>query len=976
MLCSICNKNTAVIFINKQDETGKQELQGLCYECAKAKGINPIDSLMKQANLSENDLNDMTKQLETIVKDMANNIDLSSIDPSSFTSDDSTNFEDNPTPQFSAIPLGSIFSNMFGENAEGAQESSSDRKKVKVDKKVKDKKKKALDTFGTNLTNKAKNNQLDMVVGRDKEIQRIIQILNRRSKNNPCLIGEPGVGKTAIAQGLAIKIANGNVPAKLLNKEVYLLDMTSVIAGTQFRGQFEARMKSIIDECKNLGNIILVIDEIHNIIGAGDAEHSMNAADILKPSLSNGEIQLVGTTTLKEYRKYIEKDSALERRFQPVIVEEPSITDSIDILEGIKKYYEEFHKVKISTDVIKQAVIMSEKYIHDRFLPDKAIDILDEACSRINLNNKELYQLEILKNQLKDVQEDKEEAASADSTEDYKKAAELKAKECALIEQIDKLNKKMKLVNLTVQDIAEVIESWTKIPVKKITEEETQKLLNLEGNLHQRIIGQDNAVEAVSRAIRRNRAGLKSTKRPPSFIFVGPTGVGKTELAKALAYEMFGNEDSIIRVDMSEYMESHSTSKLIGSPPGYVGYDDAGQLTEKVKRNPYSIILFDEIEKAHPDVFNILLQVLDDGRLTDAQGNTISFENTIIIMTSNAGSNLNTNSIGFGGTQINNSKILDTLRETFRPEFLNRVDEIVIFNQLTNEQLLQIINLMLKDTQKALSNKDITMVLTESATNFLLKVGTDVKYGARPLRRAIQRYLEDELSDMILKGELKNGQKVLIDCNNENLTFKIELLMEEKMFKHVPNILTLSRFALIPFIVYFIDAENYLLAFIFLTISALTDILDGFIARKFNLITNFGKLIDPLADKATQVSILIILTLKNVIPLWILVVVFVKELLMVSGASFLYGKKLVVSSRWYGKLTTVLFYIAIVCSFIVRVWNGSLFGHPEYSLPLLPNFDQYIYYLALIATIFSLIMYFRAFYQQGYLKKENLKIEK
>jgi len=775
MLCSICNKNTAVIFINKQDETGKQELQGLCYECAKAKGINPIDSLMKQANLSENDLNDMTKQLETVVKDMANNIDLSSIDPSSFTSDDSTNFEDNPTPQFSAIPLGSIFSNMFGENAEGAQESSSDRKKVKVDKKVKDKKKKALDTFGTNLTNKAKNNQLDMVVGRDKEIQRIIQILNRRSKNNPCLIGEPGVGKTAIAQGLAIKIANGNVPAKLLNKEVYLLDMTSVIAGTQFRGQFEARMKSIIDECKNLGNIILVIDEIHNIIGAGDAEHSMNVADILKPSLSNGEIQLVGTTTLKEYRKYIEKDSALERRFQPVIVEEPSITDSIDILEGIKKYYEEFHKVKISTDVIKQAVIMSEKYIHDRFLPDKAIDILDEACSRINLNNKELYQLEILKNQLKDVQEDKEEAASADSTEDYKKAAELKAKECALIEQIDKLNKKMKLVNLTVQDIAEVIESWTKIPVKKITEEETQKLLNLEGNLHQRIIGQDNAVEAVSRAIRRNRAGLKSTKRPPSFIFVGPTGVGKTELAKALAYEMFGNEDSIIRVDMSEYMESHSTSKLIGSPPGYVGYDDAGQLTEKVKRNPYSIILFDEIEKAHPDVFNILLQVLDDGRLTDAQGNTISFENTIIIMTSNAGSNLNTNSIGFGGTQINNSKILDTLRETFRPEFLNRVDEIVIFNQLTNEQLLQIINLMLKDTQKALSNKDITMVLTESATNFLLKVGTDVKYGARPLRRAIQRYLEDELSDMILKGELKNGQKVLIDCNNENLTFKVEL---------------------------------------------------------------------------------------------------------------------------------------------------------------------------------------------------------
>ena len=774
MLCSICNKNTAVIFINKQDETGKQELQGLCYECAKAKGINPIDSLMKQANLSENDLNDMTKQLETIVKDMANNIDLSSIDPSSFTSDDSTNFEDNPTPQFSAIPLGSIFSNMFGENAEGAQESSSDRKKVKVDKKVKDKKKKALDTFGTNLTNKAKNNQLDMVVGRDKEIQRIIQILNRRSKNNPCLIGEPGVGKTAIAQGLAIKIANGNVPAKLLNKEVYLLDMTSVIAGTQFRGQFEARMKSIIDECKNLGNIILVIDEIHNIIGAGDAEHSMNAADILKPSLSNGEIQLVGTTTLKEYRKYIEKDSALERRFQPVIVEEPSITDSIDILEGIKKYYEEFHKVKISTDVIKQAVIMSEKYIHDRFLPDKAIDILDEACSRINLNNKELYQLEILKNQLKDVQEDKEEAASADSTEDYKKAAELKAKECALIEQIDKLNKKMKLVNLTVQDIAEVIESWTKIPVKKITEEETQKLLNLEGNLHQRIIGQDNAVEAVSRAIRRNRAGLKSTKRPPSFIFVGPTGVGKTELAKSLAYEMFGNEDSIIRVDMSEYMESNSTSKLIGSPPGYVGYDDAGQLTEKVKRQPYSIVLFDEIEKAHPDVFNLLLQILDNGRLTDSQGNTVSFENTIIIMTSNVGSNVNVNSIGFNSSKtFNKEKIESSLRETFRPEFLNRVDEIVIFDSLTENELIQIVDIMLADTNRALEDKNISLIVSDNAKKYLMHKGTDLKYGARPLRRAIQRYIEDELSEKVLRQEIVNGNTIKVNLENDELTFTI-----------------------------------------------------------------------------------------------------------------------------------------------------------------------------------------------------------
>ena len=781
MLCSNCKKNTAVVFINKKNNGGKQELDGLCYECAKKMGINPFDTLMKQANLSEKDLNDMTNQFEEMFKDMTANMNLAEINPDTLSkiaeeSNDDDNL-DNQASSFGAIPLGSIFSNMFGssdannnEQQEEVSSNSNERKKVKVDKK--NKKRKALDTFGTNLTNKAKNGQLDAVIGRNKEIQRIIQILNRRSKNNPCLIGEPGVGKTAIAQGLAIKIAEGKVPAKLLSKEVYLLDMTAVIAGTQFRGQFEARMKSIIDECKNLGNIILVIDEIHNIIGAGDAEHSMNAANILKPSLSNGEIQLIGTTTLKEYRKYIEKDSALERRFQPVIVEEPSVDDAIEILKGIKKYYEDFHKVKISNEVIEQAVKMSEKYIHDRFLPDKAIDILDEACSRINLNNKELYQLEVLKSQLTSVQEEKEEAALADSTEDYKKAAELKAKECSLTEQIEALNKKIKLKNLTIQDIAEVIENWTKIPVTKITEAETQKLLNLESNLHKRIIGQDEAVAAVARAIRRNRAGLKSTKRPPSFIFVGPTGVGKTELAKSLAYEMFGNENSIIRLDMSEYMESHSSSKLIGSPPGYVGYDDAGQLTEKVKRNPYSIILFDEIEKAHADIFNILLQVLDDGRLTDAQGNTISFENTIIIMTSNAGSNTNTNSIGFGGSSVSKNKILESLKETFRPEFLNRIDEIVLFEQLTPEQLLQITDLMLYDTQKALANKDISMEVNVEAKKWLLNKGTDIKYGARPLRRAIQRYVEDELSDMILKSELKNGQTVLVEIENSDNKLK------------------------------------------------------------------------------------------------------------------------------------------------------------------------------------------------------------
>ena len=774
MLCSICNKNTAVIFINKQMPDKSIATEGLCYECAKKKGVNPLEALSNQANISEEDIKNMTDQLENMFQDMSSNMDMDAImniEPLNASEDD----DESQMPN--AIPLGAIFSNIFGKNNDNSETSSasgSEKKKVKVEKKPKDKKKKALDTFGTNLTNKAKNNEIDMVVGRNKEIQRMIQILNRRSKNNPCLIGEPGVGKTAIAQGLALKIAAGKVPAKLLNKEVYLLDMTAVIAGTQFRGQFEARMKSIMDECKSLGNIILVIDEIHNIIGAGDAEHSMNAANILKPALANGDIQLIGTTTLKEYRKYIEKDTALERRFQPIIVEEPSISDSIDILDGIKKYYEDFHKVKISTDVIKQTVIMSEKYIHDRFLPDKAIDILDEACSRINLNNKALYQLEVLKNELTKVQEEKEEAAQADSTEDYQKAAELKAKECSLIEQIDKINSSLKLTELTIQDIAEVIESWTKIPVKKITEEETAKLLNLEENLHKRVIGQNEAIESVSRAIRRNRAGLKSTKRPPSFIFVGPTGVGKTELAKSLAYEMFGDEDSIIRVDMSEYMESHSTSKLIGSPPGYVGYDDAGQLTEKVKRKPYSIVLLDEIEKAHPDVFNILLQVLDDGRLTDNQGNTVSFENTIIIMTSNAGSNLNTNSIGFGGNAIGNkSKTLDALKQTFRPEFLNRVDEIVVFEPLSKEQLLQIVDLMLEDTKKALADKNISLEMDNLAKEYLLEKGTDLKYGARPLRRAIQRYLEDELSDKILRQELKNGQTVIVSVQDEKLNFEI-----------------------------------------------------------------------------------------------------------------------------------------------------------------------------------------------------------
>ena len=790
MICNICGKRPAVIFSSKE-ENGKRKMEGLCIECAKKQGINTEEILKAQSDTTgKMQIDNMNKQLEGLFKNLTENlgniegIELGAIpvdDMMENDEEDDEEFDDNPSKIFAkAIPLGSIFGNIpnfQNQNSEQQGENGNEvKKKVKPEKKKsnKPKKKKFLDTFGTNLTFKAKNNELDMVVGREKELQRVIQILNRRSKNNPCLIGEPGVGKTAIAQGLAIKIANQNVPAKLLNKEVYLLDMTAVIAGTQFRGQFESRMKGIIEECKKYGNIILVIDEIHSIIGAGsgsDSDGSMNAANILKPALANGEVQLIGTTTIREYRKYIEKDTALERRFQQVMIEEPSTEDSISILEGIKKYYEEYHKVKISADVIKQTVIMSEKYIHDRNLPDKAIDILDEACSRKNLENKDLFKLEVLKNQLKELQDKKAEAINSDSTEDYEKAAQLKTEECKLIEQIDELSSKMKIQNITVQDIAGVIESWTKIPVKKITEKETQKLLNLETNLHQRVVGQEDAINAVSRAIRRNRAGLQSTKRPTSFIFVGPTGVGKTELAKSLAYEMFGTEDAIIRIDMSEYMESNSTAKLIGAPPGYVGYDDAGQLTEKVKRKPYSIILLDEIEKAHPDVFNILLQVLDDGRLTDSQGNTVSFQNTIIIMTSNAGSNLNNNSIGFGNSTVDKAKIEDRLKEVFRPEFLNRVDEIVVFDSLDREQLLGIFDMMIKDTRKALQDKNITLEISDEAKYYVLDKGTNLKFGARPLRRAIQRYIEDEISERILKGEITDGQTITIKLNDEKLEF-------------------------------------------------------------------------------------------------------------------------------------------------------------------------------------------------------------
>ena len=653
-------------------------------------------------------------------------------------------------------------------------------------------KKRTIDEYGINLNEQAKSGKIDKVVGRTREIDRVIEILNRRNKNNPCLIGEPGVGKTAIAQGLALKIVEGDVPYKLMDKKIYLLDMGTLVAGTQFRGQFESRIKSIVKDCIEDPNIIIVIDEVHTIVGNGESDGSTNAANILKPSLSRGDIQVIGTTTLNEYRKYIEKDSALERRFQPVIVDEPSIEDTIEMLEGIKKYYEDFHKVSISSDMIRKTVEMSEKYIHNRFLPDKAIDIIDEACSRLNLNNKKLHELEMLKDELKKVQEEKEKVLEKtgkdtkevkeekDITEDYKVVAEFKQKECKLEEDIQKLEEELKPVPLTVDNVAKVIEKWTKIPVSKITEAETDKLIKLEENIAKRVIGHKEAVKAISKAIRRNRAGLQTTKRPPSFIFVGPTGVGKTELAKTVAYEMFGSEENIIRVDMSEYMEKYSVSKLIGSAPGYVGYGEGGQLTEKVRRNPYSIILFDEIEKAHPDVFNLLLQVLDDARLTDSEGRVVNFENTIIIMTSNAGSTLNTNAIGFGNeNEVKKEKILSAVRETFRPEFLNRIDEVIVFEALTNEDIEKILDIFLRNTQKALDRKNMKLEVTKTAREYIIKNGTDLKYGARPLRRAVQRYVEDNIAEDILLNKVHEGKKVVVDLI-KNKDGKEEIVILEK----------------------------------------------------------------------------------------------------------------------------------------------------------------------------------------------------
>ena len=613
-----------------------------------------------------------------------------------------------------------------------------------------------------------------MVIGRDKEIQRVVQILNRRTKNNPCLIGEPGVGKTAIAQGLAIKIANNNVPAKLLNKEVYLLDMTAMIAGTQFRGQFEQRMKSLIDECKSYGNIILVIDEIHNIIGAGDGEHSMNAANILKPSLSSGEIQLIGTTTLKEYRKYIEKDSALERRFQPVFVNEPSISETVEILKGIKVHYEVYHKVRMSDKLLEEAAKMSERYITDRFLPDKAIDVIDEAASRANLRNTVLPLIAGKKKEIAQQNEKltelegKENTTEEEQMEIFKETAEIKSSIAMLQSQLAELEEKQYL-DLTYEDIAKVVETWTGIPLQKVTEDEAEKLMKLDARLKEHVIGQDEAISVVSKAIRRNRSGFRNHFKPASFIFVGPTGVGKTELVKKLTIELFGTEDALVRLDMSEYMEKHTASKMIGSPPGYVGYDEAGQLTERIRRRPYSVVLFDEIEKAHPDVFNMLLQILDDGRLTDSQGRVVNFENTVIIMTSNAGTSLKGKGIGFAadGKDSAEAHAKDALNQIFKPEFLNRVDEIIVFNTLTKDNLVKIAHIMLKEIIEQCKDRGFTLEIAQDVYCYLAENGYNEKYGARPLRQLIQRKIEDELADLFLLGKITAGSVVRVELDSK-----------------------------------------------------------------------------------------------------------------------------------------------------------------------------------------------------------------
>ena len=743
-LCSRCKKNLAVIFITKIDN-GKTINEGLCLKCARELGIKPVDDLMQRMGITDDDLESLSGEMSEA---------LGSLGMMANPQEDGAE-DDEQDSQTATFPF---LNKLFG-GAQNAENLPAEQDAPKSDAQPRDKtqkgqkKHKFLDTYCQNLTKKARDGQLDRIVGREVETERVIQILNRRQKNNPCLIGEPGVGKTAIAEGLAQKIANRDVPYKLLDKEVYLMDLTALVAGTQFRGQFESRMKGLIEEVRKLGNIILVIDEVHNLVGAGDAEGSMNAANILKPALSRGEIQVIGATTFAEYRKYIEKDSALERRFQPVVVAEPTIDESIAILRGISHYYEAFHGVVISPEIARQAVILSERYITDRFLPDKAIDLIDEACSDVNLHNKTLGKLMELRKERADIElELGMLTENAEKTqEDYARMAELRSREIQLDEQIAPLAQEPKPA-VTMENLARIIELWTKIPASKIRAQEYEQLRSLESNLKKHIVGQDEAISAVARAIRRSRVGISAKKRPVSFIFVGSTGVGKTELVKRLAAELFSSVESLIRLDMSEYMEKHSVSKLIGPPPGYVGYDEAGQLTEKIRRKPYSVILFDEIEKAHPDVMNILLQILDDGRITDAQGRVVNFENTVIIMTSNAGSDRKDGSVGFGRTLSEQSreKAMKALGEFLRPEFLNRVDDVICFNKLTEENFRGIAGIMLTELRDSLAERGVTFCWEQSLIDALVKKAYSVTYGARNLRRTIQRELEDPIAEKII----------------------------------------------------------------------------------------------------------------------------------------------------------------------------------------------------------------------------------
>ena len=772
-LCSRCKKNPAVFYITKM-EGSKTSSEGLCLSCAKEMGIAPLNKMIENFGVSDDELNMLNSQMSDFMESLEN---MDEMDEDAMEMMSRLSGGEDDEGGAATAPL-DIFKNFFAGAPQGGQNDENSTKS-KEKKQKKKQKKTMLDTYGTNLTEKAAEGKVDRVVNRNAEIDRVIQILNRRSKNNPVLLGEPGVGKTAVAEGLACRIFEQSVPPKLFGYQLYLLDFAALVAGTQFRGQFEARLKNLLSEASERGNVILVIDEIHNIVAAGDAEGAMSAANILKPALARGDIQIIGATTLTEYRKHIEKDSALERRFQPVMIDEPSVEESIEILNGIKDYYEKYHGVKISDDTIEQSVRMSERYITDRFLPDKAIDVIDEAGSRVNLRNKALYNVKVLEGRLNVLGGEEAEAASSS---DFEKMANIRVEKLRIENELEAARAEAAKAEITFDDVAAVIEGWTKIPVHRLTESETDKLLNLESRIHKRVIGQDEAVGAVSRAIRRGRADITTRKRPVSFIFAGPTGVGKTELVKTIAEVMFDNEEALIRIDMSEYMEKHSVSKLIGSPPGYVGYDDAGQLTEKVRRKPYSVILLDEIEKAHPEVFNLFLQILDDGRIADSHGKIINFENTIIIMTTNAGSEFKASAAGFNISDEARSEdnVDKSLKQFFKPEFLNRIDEIVTFKPLTDDNLRDIIDLLLKDIVAKLDEKHARIVVTDAAKELILEKGTDKKYGARPLKRAIQKLLEDKLSMLSLTSGITEGCVITADRAGDELSVTSEQhLLEE-----------------------------------------------------------------------------------------------------------------------------------------------------------------------------------------------------